>query len=179
MKNIQRTDKDTQRQWVHKTLDTYKPEYHITICWKVKPSSDVTASGHLKVTKNLMNRFLTGVSTCLDIPDFPERAGSVWFHEVSVMPEYFGKRIPRQRMMFHTQGYLFNTKGRFKNDKEMTRFIKENCVPRIKNLQTLNKRLKVVPYVEEHHLDYNLDSPKKTKTDKLSVNQYWIAPTHI
>ena len=85
MKNIQRTDKDTQRQWVHKTFSTYKPEYHITICWKDKPSSDITASGHLKVTKNLMNRLLTGVSTCSDIPDFPERPGSVWFHEVSVM----------------------------------------------------------------------------------------------
>ena len=34
MKTIQRTDKDTQRQWVHKTFSTYKPEYHITICWK-------------------------------------------------------------------------------------------------------------------------------------------------
>ena len=163
MKNIQRTDKDTQRQWVHKTFSTYKPEYHITICWKDKPSSDITASGHLKVTKNLMNRLLTGVSTCSDIPDFPERPGSVWFHEVSVMTERFQKRIPRQRMVFHTQGYLFNTKGKFKNDKEVTRFIKENCVPRIKNLQTLNKGLKVVPYVEEHHLDYHLDSPKKKK----------------
>ena len=163
MKNIQRTDKDTQRQWVHKTFSTYKPEYHITICWKDKPSSDTTASGHLKVTKNLMNRLLTGVSTCSDIPDFPERPGSLWFHEVSLMTEYFQKRIPRQRMVFHTQGYLCNTKGRFKNDKEVTRFIKENCVPRIKNLQTLNKGLKVVPYVEEHHLDYHLDSPKKKK----------------
>lgn len=167
MNQRNRTDKETQRQWVHKTFNTYRPEYHISICWKDKPSSEITASGHLRVTRNLLNRLLTRVSTCKDIPDFPERPGSLWFHEQSLMTEWFQRRIPHQRMVFHTQGYLFNTQGRFKDAKDVKRFIKENCVPRIKNLETVNKGLVVVPYVEEHHLDYHLDSPKKKKDSPI------------